>query len=348
MKFVRTPLHHRHAPETFLLRGRLARSPERPERAEILEAAARRVGLEPVAARPFADDALLAVHTADYLEFLAAAHARWSALDDAGPEVVPNVHPVRRTSTRPRHPVGLAGWYMADTACPIGPGTFEAARSAAHAALTAAELLIDGEGEAYALCRPPGHHAFADLAGGFCYLNNSAVAAERLARRFGRVAVLDVDVHHGNGTQGIFWRRADVLTLSVHADPAGYYPFFWGYADENGEGAGTGANRNWPLPVGSGDDAWLAALDAALGVLAAFAPAAVVVALGLDVHEDDPLRGMRVTHAGLREAGRRIGRVRRPVLLVQEGGYPQPALGRSLEAFLTGFLAGRTGATPQP
>ncbi len=329
------------------MRGRPAPSPERPERAEILEAAARACGLEPVDARPFPREALLAVHTADYLDFLETAHARWSALEDAGPEVVPNVHPVRHAGARPDHPVGLAGWYMADTACPIGPGTFEAAVGAAHAALTAVELLLAGAREVYALCRPPGHHAFADLAGGFCFLNNAAIAAAHLAERLGRVAILDIDVHHGNGTQGIFWRRGEVLTLSVHADPASYYPFFWGYADETGEGEGAGANRNWPLPVGAGDAPWLAALDEALSVLRTFTPPAVVVALGLDVHEDDPLRGAKVTHAGLREAGRRIGGLPQPVLLVQEGGYPQPALGRSLEAFLAGFLESRAAA-PQP
>lgn len=341
MKFVRNPLHGRQAPETFLVRGRLVPSPERPERAEILEAAARAAGLEAIDARPFPRAALLAVHTADYLDFLERAHRHWSALEHAGPEVVPNVHPVRQPSRRPQHPVGAAGWYMADTACPIGPDSFEAAVGSAHTALTGAELLLAGAREAYALCRPPGHHAFADLAGGFCFLNNAAIAAAHLAERMGRVAILDIDVHHGNGTQGIFWRRGNVLTLSIHADPAAYYPFFWGYADETGEGNGLGANRNWPLPVGTGDGPWLAALDEALAVLAGFMPAAAVVALGLDVHEADPLQGMQVTHAGIQEAGRRIGRLPQPVLLVQEGGYPQAALGQSLEAFLSGFRDSR-------
>jgi acetoin utilization deacetylase AcuC-like enzyme len=339
VKYVRNPKQAQHAPQTFLVRGRLVASPERPERAEMLEAAARALGLEPVDARPFPHALLLKVHSAHYLDFLASVHARWSSLEGAGTEVVPNVHPLRYAAHCPDHPVGLAGWYLADTACPIGPYTFEAAVGAAQAALTAADLLLAGERQAYALCRPPGHHAFADLAGGFCYLNNAAIAAAYLAERLGRVAVLDIDVHHGNGTQGIFWRRGDVLTLSIHADPSSYYPFYWGYAHETGEGDGRGANRNWPLPVGSGDEVWLEALDEALAAFAAFAPAVVVVALGLDVHEQDPLRGMRVSHAGLHEAGRRIGCLLQPVLLVQEGGYPQPQLRRSLEAFLSGFLA---------
>lgn len=341
MKFVRNPWHSRHAPSTFLSRGRVVASPERPERAAVLEAAALRLGLEPVDARRFGDEAILAVHTRDYLDFLATAYSRWRELEDAGPEVVPNVHPVRETASRPAHPVGLAGWYMADTACPIGPGTFEAALGSAYSALTAAELLQAGEDAVYALCRPPGHHAAADCAGGFCYLNNTAIAAAWLAARRGRVAVLDIDVHHGNGTQAIFWRSPSVLTLSIHVDPTVFYPFYSGYAHELGEGEGKGTNRNLPLPLGSGDGPWLVALDEALAILGTFAPAVVIVALGLDVHEEDPFRAMRVTCAGLAEAGRRIGRLPQPMLLVQEGGYPQAGLGRSLEAFLAGFRDGR-------
>ena len=341
MKFVWSPKHARHRPRNFLVRGRPAPSPERPERVDRLKAAALAAGLQPVEAGRFPRTHILAVHHPDYLAFLETAHARWRALGKAGPEVVPNVHPQRRPARRPRHVVGQAGWYLADTACPIGEGTFEAAIAAAETALTAADLLLAGEREAYALCRPPGHHAFAGMAGGFCYLANAAIAAECLRRRRGRVAVLDIDVHHGNGTQDLFYRRGDVLTLSIHADPHDYYPFFWGHAGERGEGAGDGANRNWPLPVGASEDLWLAALGEALREVERFAPATLVVALGLDVHEEDPLRGMRIGLDGLREAGRRIGARPEPVLLVQEGGYPQPALGACLGAFLEGFLAAR-------
>ncbi len=341
MKFVWSPKHARHRPRTFLLRGRPAPSPERPERVDRLKAAALAAGLVPVEAGRFPRAHILAVHHPDYLAFLETAHARWRMLGEAAPEVIPNVHPQRRPGRRPRHVVGQAGWYLADTACPIGEGTFEAAIAAVETALTAADLLLAGEREAYALCRPPGHHAFPGMAGGFCYLANTAIAAEYLRRRKGRVAILDIDVHHGNGTQEVFYRRGDVLTLSIHADPDAYYPFFWGYADERGEGAGDGANRNWPLPVGASGDLWLAALGEALREVERFAPAALVVALGLDVHEEDPLRGMRIGLDGLREAGRRIGTRPEPVLLVQEGGYPQPALGACLGAFLEGFLAAR-------
>ncbi len=341
MKYVWSPEHARHAPRHFLHRGRLLPSPERPERVEILRAAATASGLEAVEARRFSRAHLATVHRRDYLEFLETAHRRWKALDAAAAEVVPNVHPQHRPARRPPHVVGQAGWYMADTACPIGEETFAAAVAAAETALTAAELLLAGETAVYALCRPPGHHAFAGMAGGFCYLNNAAVAAEFLRRRRGRVAILDLDVHHGNGTQAIFWRRDDVLTLSIHADPAAYYPFFWGHVEEWGEGAGEGANRNWPLPVGSREELWLAALAEALAEVDRYRPSVLLVALGLDVHEGDPLQGMRVGLAGLREAGRRVGARTEPVLLMQEGGYPQPELGACLGAFLEGFIAAR-------
>ena len=156
-----------------------------------------------------------------------------------------------------------------------------------------ADAVLDGERSAYALCRPPGHHAFADLAGGFCYLNNSAIAAQLLRGSTARVAILDVDVHHGNGTQDIFYERADVLTVSIHADPVRFYPFFWGHADERGQGEGVGYNLNLPLPRKSGDATFMDALDIAFRRIRAFAPGALVVALGLDAFDGDPFGGLR-------------------------------------------------------
>jgi acetoin utilization deacetylase AcuC-like enzyme len=230
---------------------------------------------------------------------------------------------------------------MADTACPIGKGSWSAARRAADCAVAAADAALAGADLAYALCRPPGHHAYADLAGGHCLLNNAAIAVERLRTRLGRLAVLDIDVHHGNGTQGIFYERADVLTVSIHADPHGFYPFFCGHAGERGAGAGAGFNLNLPLPLGSGDADWLAALEAGMARVAAFAPEAVVLALGLDAHEADPLRGLSVTTAGFREAGRLLAALPSPVVMTQEGGYLSEALADNLAAFLEGLLAAR-------
>jgi acetoin utilization deacetylase AcuC-like enzyme len=196
-------------------------------------------------------------------------------------------------------------------------------------------MVLAGERQAYALCRPPGHHAYADMAGGFCFLNNTAIAAQRLRAAHARVAVLDVDVHHGNGTQGIFYERADVLTVSIHADPANYYPYFWGHAHE------TGFNLNLPQPLGSPDAPWLAAGDQALARIAGFAPSALVVALGLDASESDPLQGLKVTGAGFHAMAKKIAGLGLPTVLVQEGGYLGDDLGRNLVQFLAGFEEGR-------
>ena len=190
---------------------------------------------------------------------------------------------------------------------------------------------------AYALCRPPGHHAFSDLAGGFCFLNNAAIAAEALRARGLRPSILDVDVHHGNGTQGIFYRSGDVLTVSIHADPARFYPFFWGHAQERGEGNGLGANLNLPLPRGTDDTGFHRALDKALERVTSFGADVIVVALGLDAHEDDPFQGLAVTTAGFRSIAAAIAATGLPLLLVQEGGYVSGALGGNLTSFLTGI-----------
>ena len=279
---------------------------------------------------------IAAVHSAEYLEFLRTIHARWSRVPGAGPEVIPNVHPAARGDSYPASPVGLAGWHQADTACPIAADTWTSAYWSAQTALSAAAHVADTAAPAYALCRPPGHHAFADLAGGFCFLNNSAIAAQALLARGLRPAILDVDVHHGNGTQGIFYHRADVLTVSIHADPAGFYPFYWGHAHERGQGAGLGANLNLPLPRGTGDDGMMRALDRALARIDAFGADVIVVALGLDAHRDDPFQGLAVTTPGFTTMARAIAAAGRPMLMVQEGGYVSDALGANLAAFLSG------------
>jgi acetoin utilization deacetylase AcuC-like enzyme len=202
--------------------------------------------------------------------------------------------------------------------------------------------VLDGADHVYGLCRPPGHHAYADMAGGFCFLNNSAIAAQHLRQAYDRVAILDVDVHHGNGTQGIFWRRADVMTISLHADPTDYYPFFWGHAHERGEGDGEGYNLNVPLPLGSGDAVWMEAFERqVVPTLRAFDPGALVVALGLDAYEHDPLKGLAVTTPGFEAMGAALARFGRPTALIQEGGYLAPGLGENLVAVLKGFEAAR-------
>lgn len=337
MKVVYSDKHAAHDPQAFFVRGTRQRSAEQPERATRLLAAARAAGHEIVHPRSYGPAPAGTVHTPEYLDFLQVAAGDWAALPGASAEVVPNVHPNRYPATYPKALAGRAGWHQVDMACPIGSGTWKAALAASEVAASAADLVMEGARHAYALCRPPGHHAYADMAGGFCFLNNTAIAAQRLRSRHARVAVLDVDVHHGNGTQGIFYERADVLTVSIHADPASYYPYFWGHAHETGAGAGAGFNLNLPQPLGSADEPWLAAGDAALARIAAFAPGALVVALGLDASESDPLQGLKVTGAGFHAMARKIAGLGLPTVLVQEGGYLSDDLGRNLVQVLEGF-----------
>lgn len=331
------PAQSAHAPQTFLHQGVLKPSPEAPERIAILKDAAQAEGCT-FAAPPDAGIApIAAVHSSEYIGFLRTIHARWSALDGAAPEVIPNIHPRSRADSYPTSPVGQAGYHQADTACPIGPHTWEAAYASAQSAIAAADAVASGAPHAYALCRPPGHHAYADQAGGFCFLNNSAVAAQRLLAAGHRPAILDIDVHHGNGTQGIFYDRADVLTVSIHADPSDFYPFFWGHAQERGAGAGLGANLNLPLPRLTDDDGYAPVLDTALARITDFGTTALVVALGLDAHQADPFKGLALTTPGFTRIARTLAATGLPLVLVQEGGYVSNHLGTALSAFLSGL-----------
>lgn len=337
MKVIFSPAQLAHYPEKFLSSGAPAQNPEQPERATRLLAAAQSAGLLAEAPADYGDEVVAAVHTADYLYFLQNIYERWSRIEGASPEVLPNVHPISRTDGYPKSAVGQVGFHVYDGSCPISADTWQSARWSAMSAVHAAEQVIAGERACYALARPPGHHASQDLAGGFCYLNNSAIAAQQLLRKFNRVAIIDIDVHHGNGTQRIFYERNDVMTLSIHADPIRFYPFFWGYANETGSGEGDGFNVNLPLPRGSDDRQYLQTLTTALDMVAAFAPQALVIALGLDAHEGDPFRGMSITTPGFASIGAELGAVGLPTVLVQEGGYLSDALGANLASFLDGF-----------
>lgn len=327
----------RHDPKAFLSSGSPKPNPEQPERVERLLAGARAAGCEIVRPREHGLGPIAAVHTPEYLDFLERIYDRWQRIEGASQEVIPNIHPIARGGSYPASAVGQAGYHMADTSCPISAETWESSLWSAWSAVEAAEAVLSGEPAAYALCRPPGHHAFADAAGGFCFINNSAVAAQRLRSRAARVAILDVDLHHGNGTQGIFYARPDVLTVSIHADPIRFYPFFWGHADERGEGPGLGYNLNLPLERKSGDTEFLAALDKGLQRIRAFAPEVLVVALGLDAFEGDPFGGLSVTTPGFARIAEAIARLRLPTVIVQEGGYLCDELSDNLTSFLTGF-----------
>jgi acetoin utilization deacetylase AcuC-like enzyme len=233
---------------------------------------------------------------------------------------------------------GQLSYFSFDAGTPITEGTWVAASASARVALTAARLVLGGERAAFALCRPPGHHATGDSFGGYCFINNRAVAAQAMRDGgAGRVAVLDVDYHAGNGTQTIFYERADVLTCSIHADPRQEYPFFLGHADETGGGAGVGANRNWPLPWGTGWDSWASALDDALATVRAFGPDALVVPLGVDTYRDDPISQFELDTPDYVRIGSAIGSLGLPTVVALEGGYATEAIGANVVNVLTGL-----------
>lgn len=326
-----------HDPQSFMVLGQIRRAEEVPERAERLKAGLTAAGLSVEAPRDRGLAHIAAIHAPAYLRFLQFIHARWSRIPGAGPEVIPNLHLDRTLGGYPTAPVGLAAYHQADAACPIGAGTWDGAYRSAQTAIAAGEAVLGGDRAAYALSRPPGHHAYGDLAGGFCFLNNSAIVAQMLRGTHDRVAVLDVDVHHGNGTQGIFYQRDDVLTVSLHADPRDYYPFNCGFAHERGAGRGVGYNLNVPLSRQTEDAAYLEALDHGIAEVQAFCPGALVLALGLDAHVDDPLKGMRLSSDAFARIGEKVAAMGLPTVIVQEGGYLSDALGGNLTSFLTGF-----------
>ena len=334
------PLQLKHEPGFFLSSGSRLPNPEVAERARVLKESLLQHGHELKSPESHGMGPIAAVHPPDYLHFLKNIFKRWQRIEGASEEVIPNVHPNRRSGGYPDSAVGQAGWHMADTACPIGPQTWTSVLASANNAVDAARYILDGTDSVYALCRPPGHHAFSDMAGGFCYLNNTAIAAQHLREGFRRIAILDVDLHHGNGTQGIFYQRTDVLTVSLHADPIRFYPFFWGHRHERGEGPGLGFNLNFPLPRGTADEEYLKILTKALSQIASFYPEAMVVALGLDAFKEDPLAGFAITTEGFKKIGAAIAGMKLPTVLVQEGGYLCKELGENLNGFLDGFENG--------
>ncbi len=326
-----------HAPDRELHNGGWMPHAETPARAAAIVAA-----LPPlIAARDFGRAPIVRVHTAEYVDFLRDAHALWQAAGREG-DALPYVWPVagRRPLTLTRIDA-LLGRFSFDAATPIAAGTWEAAYWGAQTALTALAPLLDGSQRVgFALCRPPGHHAGADYFGGYCYLNNAAVAAQA-TRDAGhaRVAVLDIDYHHGNGTQDIFRADPSVFYASIHADPATDYPFYWGHADEVGEGAGAGATLNLPLPRGTGIVPYLAAVEGALAALARFDPSLLVVSFGADTFAGDPISGFALATADYPAVAARVARLMRPTLIVMEGGYATAELGANVAAFLSGFAA---------
>lgn len=338
--------HHLHVPDGEIWVGVRIAGTELPSRGEVIAKALTEAGYELTAPAAIEDDALHAVHTPELVDFLRTAWKRWQSSgypEDPGQDrVVPYAFPLAAvTSGRsPRTPTSvgaLTGMFAMDTMTLIGEGTWEAARDAAAAALTAADLVSKGTPAAYAAVRPPGHHAGTSFYGGSCYLNNAALAAARLrSAGLGPVGIIDLDAHHGNGTQQIFYTNGDVRYGSVHIDPgAGYFPHWLGFADEKGEGEGIGANLNIPLAPGSGDETWLQAVEQLVDYASGIR--SLVVSLGVDAWMDDPESPLQVSVDGYRKAGTALGQMNLPTVIVQEGGYHLQALGNLVVAFLGGF-----------
>ena len=345
MKVYYSDSHHKHNPPYEVTEGGkhlpYLESPERVER--ILSALGRAGWAEVLPPEDFGLEPIRAVHDPTYVEFLRTAFADWQSeggehgLKDVGPVLIPAMFPPRRSRLRPASLAGRAGYHSMDLAAPIIDGTFEAAVQAAHCALSAAKAVTGGERVAFALCRPPGHHAGRDYSGGYCYFNNACIAAHDLAS-LGKVAIFDFDYHAGNGTQDIFYESPEVLTISIHADPARQYPSFLGYAAEAGAGAGLGFHRNYPLPPNVGDVEYLKTVDDALTLIREFDPASLVVSAGMDIYEGDPLGDFKVTTGGIRVIGERLAALALPAVICMEGGYNNEALGENVAAFLSAFV----------
>ena len=324
----------RHSPAGEFFNGALHPPAEHPGRVDAILGAIGRTETP----KDQGEAPLLRVHSRAYLDFLKCVHSEWQALGrpgDARPYTFPIVG--RRPLVLERVDARL-GLHCFDTSTPFTEGTWTSAYWAAQTALAGLEAVLAGERSAFTLCRPPGHHCGRDYAGGYSYLSNAAIAAQAaLAAGLSRVAILDIDYHHGNGSQDIFYDRGDVFFASIHADPRTDYPFFWGHGDECGEGAGEGATLNLPLPRGTTIDTFEPALDLALEAIAAFAPGLLICCFGADTYEGDPISHFRLRTDDYAPLARRIASAGWPTLVMMEGGYAVDALGANVAAFLSGF-----------
>jgi acetoin utilization deacetylase AcuC-like enzyme len=343
MKTYYNHLHALHQGKLEMFRGELVPCFEVAARVDhvLVELQQRKIGevLHPI---PFDDKVLARVHSPHYLDFLESAWSQWVALDPANAQrdALPSVWPIRsfRSDVLPHNFSARMGLFSFDTGTPLTSGTWQAARAGAHCALSAAAQVLKGDRAAFALSRPPGHHAGADFFGGYCFLNNAALAAQYLRDAgVARVAVLDIDYHHGNGTQAIFYDRPDVFFASVHGDPLTEYPFFLGHADETGAGAGHGCNLNIPLPRGTGYGVWFAALESALAAIAAFGADALVVSAGMDTFVGDPISGFTLQSEDYLRIGARLAKAGLPTALVFEGGYAVADLGTNAVNLVQAF-----------
>lgn len=335
-----TDQHQRRAPKTELDGGEFVTPYECPQRAEWVLEKLRDAALGEIRApTDFGLEPVLRVHDAGYIDFLSTCWAQWKAAGKPG-ELIPSIWPGRRMNSPhiPRDIDGLVGYYALAGETSISDGTWEAALASKDVALSAMQALLDGAPSAFALCRPPGHHAARDQYGGYCFLNNAAIAAQ-YARDQGqsRVAILDIDFHHGNGTQDIFYARDDVFFASLHGDPSDAFPHFLGYADETGTGKGAGYNLNLPLPPGTPYSVWSAQLDTALDAIRDFDPDSLIISLGVDTYENDPISFFKLKSDDFTDCGRRLATLNLPTLFLMEGGYAVDDIGTNVVNVLQGF-----------
>lgn len=337
------PLHQGHAPVHEFYRGERVPCFEKPARVDYVEEALCARGHGMVGPDVDSSSVLTQVHAQRYLDFLQTAWQQWLALDPIANVAVqpfPSVWPVRtlRSDVEPENFVARLGLYSMDNGTPMAAGTWAAAKAGADGAASAASRVAQGARAAFCCTRPPGHHAGPDFMGGYCFLNNAAVAAQALRNQGGRrVALLDVDYHHGNGTQSIFYNRDDVFFVSLHGDPRTEYPFYLGHADEVGEGPGIGYNLNMPLPAGTSAAAWFAALEHACTRIVAYQADALVISLGLDAFEGDPISRFALASDDFTRLGERLARLGLPTVFVLEGGYAAAELGTNAVNVLDGF-----------
>jgi acetoin utilization deacetylase AcuC-like enzyme len=343
MRSVYSPRHVLHADNQELNAGCITPAYELPARVDYIRRRIADVGLGPVIEATAHDVVAAAarVHDRGYLDFMADFWRLWLEEGHSGP-TMPYVWPARgQRDIRPDHLNGLMGYYSFDGGASFVEGTWEAVKSSVDTALTAADLVVAGETAAYALCRPPGHHAGVSTMGGYCFINNAAVTAQWLLDHGARrVSILDIDYHHGNGTQEIFYARADVQMINLHADTAIAYPFFSGRADEIGAGPGEGFNHNFPMPFGTAFDVWGDRLEAACRLIDGYGPDVVIVSMGLDTFEGDPISRFKLKRDDYPRIGARLARLARPTLVVQEGGYAVEDIGFNAVGVLIG-LEGR-------
>jgi acetoin utilization deacetylase AcuC-like enzyme len=339
METIFTEAHHLRNSKTELFGGQLVEPFERPSRAEYIIGRVREVGLGPVSdPDDFGMAPILAIHDEGFIDFLKVAWADWQAAGYKG-EAMPTVWPARRMSQRiPTDIEGRLGYYALACETTLSDGTWEAAYASAQVALTGAQRLNDGATSVFSLCRPPGHHAAIDMYGGYCFVNNAAVAAQHLLNTGAkRVAILDVDFHHGNGTQDIFDARDDVLFVSLHGDPMDAFPHFLGHADETGSGKGDGFTVNYPLPPNTNFATWRAALKKALAQIAEHAPDKLIISLGVDTFETDPISFFKLKSEDFTTYGADIASLNLPTLFVMEGGYDIAEIGVNTVNVLQGF-----------